>query len=71
MGTRTITTRTETRYALTPDSIRKAFDLPEDAELFVRVPGGADWSSCDLTLGVETELEVRYTRTTRTQEEVP
>jgi hypothetical protein len=49
--------------------LRKLLKLPEDARVFVRVPGGGDWSNQDLEIDDDidgvTQLEVEYTRTTR------
>lgn len=38
------------RVTITASEIRKAFRLPDNAEVFVRVPGGADWSNVDLEI---------------------
>ena len=40
---------------LYPDDIReflayKGIECPDDAEIFVKVPGGGDWSNCNLTI---------------------
>lgn len=38
---------------ITPDDIRKKFNLPKHAEITVRVPGGGDWSGMDAEIGNE------------------
>lgn len=49
--------------------LRKHLSLPAEAEVFVRVPGGADWSNTDLDIDdKDTPLVVRYTRTTQKRE---
>ena len=46
----------------------KAHDLPEESldgeevELFVHVPGGADWSDQNLILGRDTELYTKWSQ---------
>lgn len=37
--------------------------IPKDAEVFVRVPGGADWSNEDLDIDNH-PIQVQWTRTT-------
>lgn len=71
----TTTTKTTLSY-ITSDEIRRAFNLPESAHLFVRVPGGGDWSNALLVLRAhpddargETMVEYEYIETTTTTEE--
>lgn len=41
--------------------ILKALKLPKDAKVFVNVPGGGDWSNCELELDTSTPLNIVYT----------
>ena len=41
---------TRHRVEITVADIRKRFNLPEDAEVVLTVPGGADWSGMTLPL---------------------
>lgn len=60
MRTVKITKKTTTTLEITGAEIRKAFKLPYDADLTVRVPGGGDWSNTDLVLD-ECPVKVTYT----------
>lgn len=51
------TVRTTKNYVITDDDIRKALKLPADCKIFVRVPGGGDWSNTDLEISAETPLQ--------------
>lgn len=50
-----VTTTTDVRIELDADALlgvlKTAFDLPDNAKLHVRVPGGGDWSNTDLSIG--------------------
>lgn len=46
---------------ITLDDLRKKFNIPADAEVYVRVPGGADWSNTDLDLK-DAPVQVRWER---------
>jgi hypothetical protein len=35
--------------------------LPDDAYVYVQVPGGGDWSNTELDLSSETSLQIRWT----------
>ena len=35
--------------------------LPFDTKVFVRVPGGADWSYCNLDIDPDTTVQVSFT----------
>lgn len=50
-------------YTITDSDIRRAFQLPADAKIFVRVPGGGDWSNTDLEISEEQPLQARATET--------
>lgn len=39
--------------------LRKRFNIPDRAEVTVRVPGGADWSNTDLSL-MDVDITVRW-----------
>lgn len=56
------TITTQKRRVYTAEDLRKHLKLPRGAKLFVHVPGGGDWSSMDLEIGVETNLEVAWTK---------
>ena len=43
--------RTVKRGLITADDIRKKFNLPANAEITVRIPGGGNWSGLDANLG--------------------
>jgi len=64
MPTRTETTTATTKH-VTMDAaeLLKALKLPKDAKVFVTVPGGGDWSNCDLELDKSTPLNIVYTST--------
>lgn len=36
------------------------YDVPQNAEVFVEVPTGGDWSGMDLDVGTDAPLIVRY-----------
>ena len=38
-------------WRFTREELVKRLGLPDDARLFMRVPGGADWSNTDLVVG--------------------
>lgn len=38
-------------WKFTREELVKRLGLPEDASVFMRVPGGGDWSNTDLTVG--------------------
>lgn len=68
--TRTKTTKT-TYIDLTREQVADAlrlagFNLPDNADIFVRVPGGGDWSNTDLMIDDEITLQVTYTTTEET-----
>lgn len=62
------TSHTETYTIITLDRvdiidfIREHHDaeIPQDAKVFVRVPGGGDWSNTDLDIDPDTHVQVRY-----------
>ena len=41
---------TEARYEFNEAELRKRLRLPGGARIFVRVPGGGDWSNTDLEI---------------------
>lgn len=59
-------THVKEEYEITRDDIicllrHKDVDVPDDAEIFMPVPGGGDWSHMNLHLGQDTPLKVRFT----------
>ena len=63
--TRTVTEKTTTtEKVFSADDVRKALGLPEGASLFVRVPGGGDWSNTELDLDTH-PLEATIVTTSR------
>lgn len=46
---------------ITVGEIKKKFGIPDDAEVYVRVPGGADWSNMKLDL-LEAPIQVQWER---------
>jgi hypothetical protein len=64
-----VTTTKEYALKLSYDNIREClsrlgYNVPSNASITVRVPGGGDWSNTDLDLQ-ETQIDVRWTDTTR------
>lgn len=61
-----VTTTTDVRIDLDSDALlgvlKTAFDIPENAKLHVRVPGGGDWSNTDLTIGEDVPLVLTFTK---------
>jgi len=51
-------------YTITDEDIRRAFHLPADAKIFVRVPGGGDWSNTDLEISDAQPLQAVATEIT-------
>lgn len=51
------------RAVIPADGLRVLMGLPCDARLYVTVPGGGDWSGCDMVLGDDVNLEVTWTTT--------
>lgn len=37
------------------------YQIPDDADMFVQVPGGGDWSNTNLDIERDTNLHVRWT----------
>lgn len=54
---------------ITEEEIRAAFSLPEDAEIFMEIPGGGDWSNEDLAVDKKRPLKARWKRSDRVEEE--
>lgn len=52
---------TTTRCVLNAEDIIKKFNFPKDAEVFVSVPGGGDWSNTTLMIGRDSDIVVTYT----------
>ena len=46
----TRTTKTNTRVEISFSRLRELLGLPENVTIFVRVPGGGDWSNTDLEI---------------------
>lgn len=44
---------------ITASDLRKMFHIPAHAEIWVRVPGGGDWSSTDLLIA-ESPIQVKW-----------
>ena len=57
---------TTTEY--TREDLQTLLGLPADAEIFVHVPGGGDWSNMDLDIDEHSFLSVRV-RTEKHSEE--
>ena len=53
-----VETRTHT-VEITGEDIRKAFNLPADAEIEFIVPGGGDWSHCGI--GIDKDHPIQAT----------
>ena len=53
----------EVREALKPLLERNGVDLPKHGvSIYVRVPGGGDWSNMDLELDRDTPLYINFTK---------
>ena len=62
MPTKTTITKTTTKHVtMSAADIIKALRLPKDAKVFVNIPGGGDWSNCELELDKSTPLNIVYT----------
>ena len=61
-----VTTTTDVRIDLDHEALlgvlKTAFDIPENAKLHVRVPGGGDWSNTDLTISDDVPLVLTFTK---------
>lgn len=69
--TKTTTVTTDVSYSLKLSELREALKLPPHAKLSVSVPGGGDWSNCDLELDDrDCFLDVAYSDTETKTEEV-
>ncbi len=42
------------------DALREKYDIPDNAGMFVHVPGGGDWSNTDLDIEQQTPLVVQW-----------
>lgn len=67
-----VTVNRSFQIELNADDIRlmmkdAGYEIPADAEFVFRVPGGADWSNCDLDIDAENPVCVRW----QTREETP
>lgn len=61
---RTVTRVVRTRIEFTVQELRKRLRLPDDAEVFMQVPGGGDWSNTDLVVEGGRPLIAVFERTT-------
>lgn len=44
--------------------VSKGYSVPAEASIFMRVPGGGDWSYCDLHVGEDSEgIHVEFSET--------
>ena len=56
-STKTTKTETTTHHEFNYEEVRKALGLPENAKIWVQVPGGGDWSNAKLDIGRDVMLE--------------
>lgn len=42
-------------------ALRYSLNIPDDAKIFVKVPGGGDWSNTNLNIDDDTPLIVEWT----------
>lgn len=63
------TVKTETEFCLALDredillALQKVgYDISPDAEMYIRMPGGGDWSNMDLDVSSEMPLFVKWTK---------
>lgn len=59
---KTTQVRTTVKRTYSVEDLKKMLKLPAGASLFVMVPGGGDWSSTQLEIGRETELQSTWTK---------
>jgi hypothetical protein len=45
---------------ISAEEIRRQFDLPKETRIWVRVPGGGDWSNTDLVLDVDNDTVLKF-----------
>jgi hypothetical protein len=50
---------------ITADDIRQKFGLPPNAEVWVRVPGGGDWSNARLEIDDDVVVQASFTEEER------
>lgn len=60
METKTTETVETTRIAMSKVELLKALGLPQDADVYVEVPGGGDWSNCELNIDNDVPLKITY-----------
>jgi len=58
------TVSTTCRIDITRAELIEALNLPKDAEIFISIPGGGDWSNTDLSIDAETPLKAEFTMVT-------
>ncbi len=66
------TVKISTSSEINRDDPIKLLKLPEDAEIFVNVPGGGDWSNMRLDIGEDSNIFIRHseTKTEECREEI-
>lgn len=67
MSTSTLT-KTTRRWRLKGADLTRALGIRHDAEIYVMVPGGGDWSNCRLDIGDDADLIIVETTTAETEE---
>lgn len=67
--TKTVTRTTTSKFSavITAEEIRKAFGLPEEAQIEFQVPGGGNWSNLRIDIDADNPIHVRW-ETTETEE---
>lgn len=58
---KTIIVTERVRLEFTDADVRKALRLPPNSTVFVRVPGGGDWSNTDLDVTTDTPIVAEWT----------
>ncbi len=46
------------------DLLKGALDIPDNAEVYFTVPGGADWSNCKIDVDQENPITIRWVEVT-------
>lgn len=60
MANKTVHTETSVKTTFSRADLLKALGLPENARVFVQVPGGGDWSNCELEIDTDVPLQADY-----------
>ena len=65
---KTVTVKTRRTGEIDADMLRKAFGIPKGAAISITVPGGGDWSHCELDLDHYGPIHVAWSEETEKTE---